>query len=184
MVVAHLGDTRAILCRVSDGHAVPLTTNHHPGMPSESARLRRYATAFVSDAFGEERFGVLANTRSVGDVAQKRLGVTAEPEILARELLPEEYSFLVLVSDGVSAVLGDQEIVDVVKECRTPQEAGKELVEFVDEVGEIGDNATAMVVRLGGWDRRAEGGEGWNETKALREWRRAGAEERGGRRRM
>ncbi|KAF8543690.1 phosphatase 2C-like domain-containing protein, partial [Trichophaea hybrida] len=172
LITAHLGDTRALLCRVSDGHAVPLTTNHHPGSPSESARLRRYATAFVSDAFGEERFGVLANTRSIGDVNQKRLGVSAEPELTTKEILPEEYSFLVLVSDGVSAVIGDQEICDVVKECRTPEEAGRELVEFVDEVGDVGDNATALVVRLGGWEKRAEGGDGWMGTKALREWRR------------
>jgi len=179
LITAHLGDTRALLCRVSDGHAIPLTTNHHPGSPSESARLRRYATAFVSDAFGEERFGVLANTRSLGDVNQKRLGVSAEPELTVKEILPEEYSFLVLVSDGVSAVIGDQEICDVVKECRTPEEAGRELVEFVDEVGDVGDNATALVVRLGGWEKRAAGGDGWMSTKALREWRRDEVEVRG-----
>ena len=126
----------------------------------------------------------MANTRSIGDVAQKRLGVTAEPEILTKELLPGEFAFLVLVSDGVSGVLGDQEIVDVVKECRTPEEAGKELVGFADEVGEVGDNCTALVVRLGGWEKRSSGGEGWNETKALREWRRTEAQEKAGRRRM
>lgn len=183
-MTAHLGDTRALLCRVSDGLATLLTTNHHPGTPSESSRLRRYATAFVSDAFGEERFGVLANTRAVGDSSHKRLGVTAEPEISARELQPEEFSFLVLVSDGVSAVLGDQEIVDLVKECKTPEDAAKELVMFSDEVGSVGDNATALVVRLGGWEKRCEGGEGWRGTKPLREWRRLEAEDRGGRRRM
>lgn len=177
LMTAHIGDTRALLCRATDGLAVPLTTNHHPGSPSESARLRRYAAAFVSDAFGEERFGVLANTRSFGDISQKRLGVSAEPELTCREILPGEYSFLVLVSDGVSAVLGDQEICDVVKECRTPEEAGKELVEFADEVGDVGDNATAMVVRLGGWEKRADGGEGWMGTKSLREWRRREAED-------
>lgn len=124
------------------------------------------------DSFGEERFGVLANTRAFGDVRQKRLGVSAEPDINRREIAPSEYSFLVLVSDGVSAVLGDQEIVDIVKECKTPEEAAGELVEFVDEVGEVGDNATAMVVRLGGWEKRAEGGEGWMGTKPLRAWKR------------
>jgi protein phosphatase PTC6 len=181
LVTAHLGDTRALLCRTSDGLAVPLTTNHHPSSPSEVARLRRYATAFVSDSFGEERFGVLANTRAFGDVRQKRLGVSAEPEITVRQVAPGEYSFLVLVSDGVSGVLGDQEIADIVKECRTPGEAARELCDFVDEVGEVGDNATAIVVRLGGWEKRVEGGEGWMGTKRLREWRREEVEEKGGR---
>jgi protein phosphatase PTC6 len=151
---------------------------------SESARLRRYAAAFVSDAFGEERFGIFANTRSVGDVGQKRLGVTAEPELTMRELGEGEYSFLVLVSDGVSAVIGDQEICDLVKECKTPDEASKELVAFVDEVGESGDNATALVVRLGGWEKRGDGGEGSRGTAVMREWRRMDALERGNRRRM
>jgi protein phosphatase PTC6 len=151
---------------------LPLTTTHHPSSPSESRRLRRYATAFVSDSFGEERFGVLANTRSFGDVSQKRLGVSAEPEVYRRELGPGEYSFMVLVSDGVSGTLTDQEIVDIVKECRSPEEGAKELVEFAEEVASEGDNATAVVVRLGGWEKRAEGGEGFMGTKDLRAWRR------------
>ena len=62
-----------------------------------------------------------------------------------------------LVSDGVTGVLGDQEIVDLVKECKTPEEAGRVLTGFAVDVagaGEEGaDNATAMVVRLGGWER-------------------------------
>lgn len=149
-----------------------MTTNHHPSSPSETRRLRRYATAFVSDSFGEERFGVLANTRSFGDVSQKRLGVSAEPEITRRELEPAEFAFMVLVSDGVSATLTDQEICDIVKECKTPDAASRELVEFAEEVTTEGDNATAIVVRLGGWEKRALGGEGYMGTKDLRAWRR------------
>ncbi|KAI5795783.1 phosphatase 2C-like domain-containing protein [Geopyxis carbonaria] len=179
LITAHLGDTRALLCRTSDGEAVPITTNHHPSSPIESGRLRRYAASFVQDSFGEERFGFLANTRSVGDVKQKRLGVSAEPDLHVTDIAPAEYSFLVLVSDGISGVLDDQEIVDIVKECRTPEEAAKELTEFVDEVGESGDNATAIVVRMGGWEKRNEGGEGWLGTKKQREWRRENAEEYG-----
>jgi protein phosphatase PTC6 len=181
LIAAHLGDTRALLCRVSDGMAIQLTTNHHPSSPIESNRLRRYAAAFISDSFGEERFGILANTRAFGDINQKRLGISAEPDFCVKEISPAEYSFLVLVSDGVSGVLGDQEIVDIVKECKTPEEAAKDLVEFVDEVGEVGDNATALVVRMGGWEKRGAGGDGWMGTKPLREWRRMEAEERGSR---
>ncbi|KAI5844403.1 phosphatase 2C-like domain-containing protein [Morchella snyderi] len=172
LITAHLGDTRIVLCSTETGLAVPVTTNHHPSSPAETRRLRRYATAFVSDSFGEERFGVLANTRSFGDVSQKRLGVSAEPEITRREIRPAEFSFMVLVSDGVSATLTDQEICDIVKECKTPDEASKELVEFAEEVTTEGDNATAVVVRLGGWEKRGVGGEGYMGTKDLRAWRR------------
>ena len=42
MLVAHVGDTRILLCSTSNGTAIPLTTNHHPSSPIESTRLRRY----------------------------------------------------------------------------------------------------------------------------------------------
>ncbi|KAA6412330.1 MAG: phosphatase 2c [Lasallia pustulata] len=135
----------------------PLTTNHHPSHPSEAARLRRYAAAFVTDSFGEERMAGLANTRAFGDMESKRLGVSAEPETRRTELAAAEGSFLVLVSDGVSGVCSDREIVDVVKEARTPEQGAKDVVAFATEVGVEGDNATCLVVRLGGWERRGRG---------------------------
>ena len=181
---AHVGDTRILLSRVSDGAAIPMTTDHHPSTPSETTRLRRWATSLVTDSFGESRLSGLANTRAFGDMASKRMGVSAEPEIRSLELKASEYAFLVMVSDGVSGVCSDQEIVDVVKEARTPELGARELVAFCGEVGggDGGgecDNATALVVRLGGWERRGEGGGGGMGTREERGWRRG---EAGGRR--
>ncbi len=172
LLTAHCGDTRILLCRTSDGLAIPLTTDHHPSTPSENDRLRRWAAAFVTDSFGEERMGGLANTRSFGDMGSKRLGVSAEPEIRTTEIRPGEYAFLVLVSDGVSGACGDQEIVDMVKEARTPEQGARDVVGFATEVSAEGDNATCLVVRLGGWERRSEGGGGGWRTREGREWRR------------
>ncbi|KAK6442131.1 Protein phosphatase 2C 6 [Oleoguttula sp. CCFEE 5521] len=172
LIVAHVGDTRILLCRTSDGKAVPLTTDHHPSAPIEATRLRRYAATFVTDSFGEERVLGLANTRAFGDIASKRIGVSAEPQLTLTQLAPAEHSFLVLISDGVSGPLSDQEVVDVVKEAKTPEMAAKELVKFaVDVKSEDADNATALVVRLGGWERRSEGGGGSIGTKEQRVWR-------------
>ena len=179
LLTAHLGDTRILLSSTATGAAIPLTANHHPSNPTESTRLRRYAAAFTTDSFGEERFGsgdlALANTRAFGDMRAKRSGVTAEPEVKLVNLRPAEGSFLVLVSDGVSGVLSDQEVVDVVKEARTPEEGAGAVVQLAEElgVGEHGeaDNATAVVVRLGGWERRGEGGGGSLGTRERREWR-------------
>ncbi|CAD0115291.1 unnamed protein product [Aureobasidium uvarum] len=178
IVTAHCGDTRILLCRVSDGKAVPLTTNHHPSTPVEATRLRRFAATFVTDSFGEERILGLANTRSFGDISSKRIGVSAEPEIRMTHMDPSEYSFLVLVSDGVTASLEDQEIVDIVKEAKTPESAAKELATFATEVAGVrSDNATAVVVRLGGWERRVEGGGGSIGTKEVRDWKKVQAED-------
>jgi protein phosphatase PTC6 len=175
LVVAHVGDTRILLCNTATGMAIPVTTNHHPSSPIEGSRLRRYAATFVTDSFGEERMSGLANTRAFGDMRSKRIGVSAEPEIRRIELAPAEYSFLVLISDGVSGTLNDQEIVDVVKEAKTPEQGARDVVSFATEVSKEGDNATCLVVRLGGWERRIEGGMGSLGTKEVRDFRRRDA---------
>ncbi|MCJ1402958.1 hypothetical protein MMC11_006180 [Xylographa trunciseda] len=171
LIIAHVGDTRILLCNTANGIAVPLTTDHHPSSSGEGERLRKYAATFVTDSFGEERMSGLANTRAFGDMQSKRLGVSAEPEIRRIELAPAEYSFIVLVSDGISGTLTDQEIVDIVKEAKTPEQGSKDVVSFATEVSSEGDNATCLVIRLGGWERRMEGGLGSMATKESREWR-------------
>ena len=174
LITAHVGDTRILLCNTATGLAVPLTSNHHPSLPEEATRLRRFAAAFVTDSFGEERISGLANTRAFGDMSSKRIGVSAEPEIRRVELSPAEYSFMVLCSDGVCGHLSDQEIVDIVKEAKTPDQAARDLTSFAVETAngsEGADNATGLVVRLGGWERRGEGGLGSLGTKEMRDWR-------------
>jgi protein phosphatase PTC6 len=175
LIVSHVGDTRALLCSTDTGEAIPVTSNHHPSSPIEAARLRRYATTFVTDSFGEERMSGLANTRAFGDVQSKRIGVSAEPEINRVEMGAAEFSFLVMMSDGVSGTLLDQEIVDIIKEAKTPEQGARDVVGFASEVSRDGDNATCLVVRLGGWERRQEGGVGSLGTKESREWRRQDA---------
>lgn len=180
LITAHVGDTRILLCNTATGLAVPLTSNHHPSLPLEATRLRRFAASFVTDSFGEERISGLANTRAFGDMASKRVGVSAEPEIRRVELSPAEYSFLILCSDGVSGHLSDQEIVDIVKEAKTPEQGARDVVGFAVETStgsEGADNATGLVVRLGGWERRGEGGLGSLGTKEMRDWRRQEAED-------
>ncbi|KZL86945.1 protein phosphatase 2c [Colletotrichum incanum] len=178
LIVAHVGDTRILLCQTMTGLAQPLTSDHHPTTPTESRRLRRYAPAgsmVSADSFGEDRIAGLANSRAFGDMRSKRIGVSAEPEITRVEIGPAEYSFLVLMSDGISGTLSDQEIVDVIKEARTPEEGAKDVVNYATEVSHDGDNATCLVVRLGGWERRSEGGVGSLGTKEIRDKRRTEA---------
>jgi len=175
LVVAHVGDTRILLCETATGRPHPLTSDHHPSSPTESRRLRRFADSLITDSFGEERIQGLANSRAFGDMQSKRIGVSAEPDITRVDMGPAEYSFLVLASDGVSGTLSDQEIVDVIKEARTPEEAARHVTEYATEISADGDNATCLVVRLGGWERRSEGGVGSLGTKELRDVRRAEA---------
>ena len=180
MLCAHVGDSRILLCDTATGLAQPLTSDHHPSTPTESRRLRRYAPAgsMVSgDSFGEERIAGLANSRAFGDMGSKRIGVSAEPELTRVEMGPAQYSFLVLMTDGISGTLSDQEIVDVVKEARTPEDGARNIVKYATEVSSDGDNATCQVVRLGGWERRSEGGLGSLGTKEIRDARIAEAQD-------
>ncbi|KUI55284.1 hypothetical protein VP1G_02624 [Cytospora mali] len=153
IVVAHVGDTRILLCETATGLPLPLTSDHHASSPADG----------------------LANSRSFGDMRSKRMGVSAEPDLTRLDLGPAQYSFMVLMSDGVSGTLSDQEIVDVVKEAKTPEQGAKNVVDYAIEVSHDGDNATCGVVRLGGWERRSEGGLGSLGTKEMRDARRAEA---------
>jgi protein phosphatase PTC6 len=72
MLIAHVGDTRVIICSTATGAGIPLTSDHHPSSPMESNRLRRYAATFVTDSFGEERISGLANTRASVSVLNRR----------------------------------------------------------------------------------------------------------------
>ncbi|OLL22394.1 Protein phosphatase 2C 4 [Neolecta irregularis DAH-3] len=148
LIVGHVGDTKIILCD-KDGRAKTLTHPHHPDSQIESSRLRRFCSVYV-DPFGEERlFGVLANTRSFGDIRQKKLGVTAEPELITVSDL-QDYAFMVMYTDGIGDVLSDQEVVDIVKHAASPQEASSRVVKFAERVG-TEDNSTCLVVRLKRW---------------------------------
>ncbi|BFZ55823.1 Protein phosphatase 2C 6 [Savitreella phatthalungensis] len=155
---AHVGDTRIILCSTDRGGlAEALTTNHHPSSPAEAERLRRYTTAFSVDSFGSERFGSFANTRAFGDAPMKKVGVSAEPQLAVVDCDAHSYSFMCMVSDGVTGVLSDQEICDLVKFCppaaghATPAMAAENVVRMAETLG-TDDNATCTVVRLPAWE--------------------------------
>ncbi|CCG83721.1 protein of unknown function [Taphrina deformans PYCC 5710] len=169
---AHVGDTRILLCSTDRGGlAESLTTNHHPSSPAEMERLRRFTTAFTTDSFGTERFGQFANTRAFGDIKMKRVGVSAEPQLAVVDCDRESYAFMVMVSDGVSGVLSDQEIVDLVKFSDEPARAAEEIVRLAEELG-TDDNSTCCVVRLPAWDAEFDK---VDYTKDLRTYRKENA---------
>ncbi|KAK4892590.1 Protein phosphatase 2C 6, partial [Elasticomyces elasticus] len=85
-------------------------------------------------------------------VGSKRQGTSAEPQYFRIDLNAAEYSFMVMVSNAVNGRSTKQEIVDAVKESRTPAQGAVDLVEFAVEVAAEAGTATALVMRLGGWE--------------------------------
>ncbi|KAI9289281.1 phosphatase 2C-like domain-containing protein [Umbelopsis sp. AD052] len=154
ILIGHVGDTRILLCDASNGEVVSLSTgDHHPGNSFENDRLRRYAGYVMTDSWGADRIlGSLATSRAFGDTGLKRYGVSAEPDF-------------VLITDGITSVMTDQEIIDFVKQYDEPQQAAKELVNISEQFG-TEDNATCMVVRFKSWGSAMP-----DYTKRLREYK-------------
>jgi len=167
ITIAHVGDTRAILCASRTGRIQPLTEAHHADSRVESDRLRRVGTGLVTDSFGESRWGgALANTRCIGDRSFKRLGVTGEPDIIKRVIQGDEWAFLVLMSDGISGIISDQEVADLCRNKTDPSKAANAIVQFAEEVGG-NDNMTCIVIPFSGWKKLG----GTDTTAARREFR-------------
>ena len=68
-----------------------------------------------------------AFTRSLGDAMAEELGVFAEPEMLTRELKPED-RLIVLASDGIYEFLTNQSVVDICAKFTDPLEACRAVV--------------------------------------------------------
>lgn len=199
LVVTQVGDTRIILCD-KNGVAHPLTRLHHPSSSRETKRLNISDEEEETDSFGEKRFlNNFANTRAFGDLIGKREGLSAEPDIYSylvgdtQQIPHSEKSklqfggdecFVCMVTDGVSDVLSDQEVIDLITstvnmrglKTATPQFLADEVVKFIQEVGDRhADNATCVLLRLPNWgnwpsiDRtgaqREEKLMGWNKPK-------------------
>ncbi|KAJ7275160.1 phosphatase 2C-like domain-containing protein [Mycena haematopus] len=163
-----LTDTRVLLCS-TDGKVCPMTENHHADARVEAIRLRRMmGSSLITDSFGESRWmGALANTRCLGDLRYKKFGVTPEPEVRTKLLEGSKWAYLVLVSDGISSMLSDSEVVDLARDAPDPKTAANRILSFAEELGGE-DNATVIVVPLAGWGKI----QGPDSTRELREYRR------------
>ena len=168
LTVAHVGDTRVLLASTKGGKVLPMTEKHHPDARIEAIRLRRMmGSALITDSFGESRWmGALQNTRAIGDLKWKPSGVTPEPEVRTVLLEEEDWAYIVFVSDGISSVVSDDEVVDLARDAPDPKTAARRILSFAEEMGSE-DNLTAIVVPLSGWGKI----EGPDKTKALREYR-------------
>ncbi|KAL0139392.1 phosphatase 2C-like domain-containing protein [Mucor lusitanicus] len=167
IIIGHVGDTRILLCDSTTGEAVQLTTgDHHPGNPIETTRLNKYGFV-TTDSFGDDRWmGMLATSRAFGDAKLKRYGISAEPDIVRHKIRARNpAAFIVLVTDGITSVMSDQEIVDFVKQHKDPSMSAKKLVDAADQL-QSDDNTTAVVVRLRDWGKRMQ-----DYTKELRAYR-------------
>ncbi|WVQ85039.1 hypothetical protein IAT38_007203 [Cryptococcus sp. DSM 104549] len=173
LTIAHCGDTRVLLCQRETGQSIALTEKHHAEARIEASRLRRMgAGLLVSDSYGDSRWmGAVENTRGFGDGQWKPSGVTVEPEVSTRIIDGDAHSYIILVTDGITSLISDQEIIDLARRSIDPLRAAKTVVHFAEDLG-AQDNCTCIVVPLAGWGN--VGGE--DRTAERREYRRKNAE--------
>lgn len=151
LVVASVGDSRALLCR--KGKAVKLTVDHTPERKDEKERIKKCGGFVAWNSIGQPHVnGRLAMTRSIGDLDLKKNGVIAEPETKRIKLHHASDSFLVLTTDGINFMVNSQEICDFVNLCHDPMEAAHNVTEQAVQYG-TEDNSTAIVVPFGAWGK-------------------------------
>jgi protein phosphatase 1L len=141
LLVANVGDSRAVICR--GGKAFALSDDHKPNRTDERQR--------IEDAGGVVMWvgtwrvgGVLAVSRAFGDRLLKQY-VVAEPEI--QEDTIEGVDFLILASDGLWDVVTNQEAVSMIQSITNAEEAANRLTDEAYRRGSC-DNITCLIVRF------------------------------------
>ncbi|PHU16459.1 hypothetical protein BC332_17664 [Capsicum chinense] len=127
ILVGNLGDSKALVCSrkahfdqdnegdfVTRLQAEELTNDHHPDRDDEKARI--HAAGGVVLTVGVPRVnGILAVSRSIGDIRLKRYGVIAEPEVTGWRRLSNEDWYVVIGSDGIFERLSPQDVCDILR---------------------------------------------------------------------
>ncbi|KAI3947112.1 hypothetical protein MKX01_015403 [Papaver californicum] len=138
LVIANLGDSRAVMGRISDGElkTVQLTIDHKPELPKEAERIRKCGGRVIPHKgepdvhrvwSADDDYMSLAMARAFGDFHLKDFGVIAIPQITHIRLTKED-QFLVLATDGVWDVLTNEEVASIVWSIENKEVAAKAVV--------------------------------------------------------
>ncbi|MFS7992483.1 putative protein-serine/threonine phosphatase [Helianthus anomalus] len=124
LVVANVGDSRAVICK--KGVAKQLSIDHEP---SKERKLIENRGGFVSTFPGDvpRVDGRLAVARAFGDKSLKE-HLSSEPDVFM-EMIDDDTEFIILASDGIWKVMSNQEAVDCIKNVKDARAAAKQLNE-------------------------------------------------------
>lgn len=172
LVVANIGDSRAVLCTKGGSKITPLSRDHKPTDGPERRRIERAGAVVVngrinqglnlSRAFGDH---LLKNNPTLSAAEQ---AVTAFPEVIvcrekwpggsSSSCSPGDVPFMVIACDGIWNAMSNKEVCTVVRKClkrglslsAAAEEVVKRCVSPVRPTsGQIGgDNMTCLIVRF------------------------------------
>jgi protein phosphatase 1L len=133
LLVANIGDSRAVICR--GGEAVALSIDQTPNRPDERKR--------IEDAGGVVVEGFSRVSRAFGARSLKQY-VVADPEIQEYDI-EEGVDFLVLATAGLWNVLSNQEAVSMVESLMDSEEAAIVLRDEACRRGSA-DDITCVII--------------------------------------
>ncbi|XP_054778778.1 probable protein phosphatase 2C 39 isoform X1 [Prosopis cineraria] len=141
LLVANVGDSRAILCR--NGSAKQITVDHEPQREKDLVESRG---GFVTKAPGcvPRVDGVLAMSRAFGDGRLKE-HITAEPDVMVQNIT-EDTEFIILASDGLWKVMTNEEACECIKDMDGAKKAAKKLVKEALVQGSYDDISCIVVM--------------------------------------
>ncbi|KAB2044017.1 hypothetical protein ERO13_D01G048400v2 [Gossypium hirsutum] len=124
LVIANVGDSRAVICKNSE--AKQLSVDHEPTTEKESIENRG---GFVSNFPGDVARvdGQLAVARAFGDKSLKE-HLSSEPDVTV-EIIDDDTELLILASDGLWKVMTNQEAVDAIRNVKDAWSAAKLLTD-------------------------------------------------------
>lgn len=139
IVIANIGDSRAVLATVNDNGGlapVQLSVDLKPNLPQELERItqRRGRVHCCVDEPGVYRVWLpteevpgLAMSRAFGDYCVKDFGVISEPQVTQR-IISNKDRFVVLATDGVWDVISNEEAIRIVSASKDPRRSAQRLV--------------------------------------------------------
>jgi protein phosphatase 2C len=134
--VANCGDSRAVLCRDGECHA--MTSVHHPDDPVELVRINESGGIVVKNGGIPRVMGLLSMSRAIGDHDLTLYGLTWRPDV--REILRTSHDeFLLLASDGLFDVMSDAEAVTL---------ARRSLERAFERCGTVDAASTSLAARI------------------------------------
>ncbi|KAL6999542.1 protein-serine,threonine phosphatase [Sarracenia purpurea var. burkii] len=142
LVVANVGDSRAVICK--NGVAKQLSVDHEP---SKERMIIENKGGFVSNFPGDvpRVDGQLAVARAFGDKSLK-IHLSSEPDV-ASEIIEDDTDFIILASDGIWKVMSNEEAVECIKHIKDAKSAAKHLTEEA-LARRSKDDISCIVVRL------------------------------------
>ena len=141
--VTNTGDSRIIL--YTNNKVIQLSIDHKPEIPKEQHRIYRRG-GFVKNG---RLNGILAMSRSMGDILLKNKGLSCLPDIIMGRI-KKNMEYFVIASDGLYDVMTNNEIVNYInKQLNRGIDKNtivKNLVEYAIIEKISGDNVSVIIV--------------------------------------